>query len=576
MRASVLAVVALAAAAGAIAGAPARAAPAWDAAATVVPPDMAFLSRPRLEAPLTMAAFSPSARAAAPSGRIEGRLTLIPGPRPDGVTPRAGARIGPGDPTLAWPRLTLDLVQDGDRLIPLRRGPFPGDSPAWEWLAAPGRIWREPGDGTLARVVLPIALEERNANCVHNGRLLVLLGPGGAVSKAAVQIDAETCAYFQFDAWSLARTTFTPGPVAGAEALIARDRAERARRAPRRSLADLAAAWPGIDVAALARAAGPGAVWGLDDGAAHYAAPCPTRAGDDPLCDERALPSYSTAKTLVGMQALLRLEALRPGSADARVADHAPACAAASGWDDVRLIDLLDMASGHFVSDGPETDENAPAMERFFTSTTAADKLAFACGQPRKAPPGQVWVYHTADSFLLGAAMTDVARQAGLGTDIYDDLVRPIWRAIGQSADLDATRRTHDAAAQPFTGWGLTYTRDDVVRAARFLAGGGVVDGRPMLEPHFLAEALQRTDPGGGFQALGLPTLRYRHGMWARNIARPIGCPHPVWTPFLSGYGGISIVLFPNGVTFYAFGETNHFDWGEAAAQADRIRPMCG
>jgi CubicO group peptidase (beta-lactamase class C family) len=233
------------------------------------------------------------------------------------------------------------------------------------------------------------------------------------------------------------------------------------------------------------------------------------------------------------------------------------------------------MASGHYVSAGPETDENAPAMAAFFGSTTAAEKLAFACAQPRKAPPGQIWVYHTADSFLLGAAIADVLRGAGLGRDVYDDLVSPIWRAIGQSAYLDTTRRTYDAQAQPFTGWGLIYARDDVVRAARFLAGGGVVEGRPMLAPTLLAEALQKKDPGGGFEALGLPNLRYRHGVWARNIARLIGCAHPVWTPFLSGYGGISIVLFPNGVTFYAFGDAGHFDWGEAAAQAGRIRPMC-
>ncbi len=539
------------------------------------PLDLAALSGERLDAPSPMTAFTPSPRAGAPQARFEGRLTLIPRQRPDGAVALAGARFAPNDPLLAWPGLTLDLVQDGNRLIPATRGPIPGDNPEWEWLAAPGQVWSEPGDGGFTRAVLPVALEERNANCVHAGRVLLLFKPDGTVSRAATQFDAQTCAYFRFDAWSLVPAAYAPRPMAGAAALIARDRAERAARAPAKTLADLTAAYPAIDVAALARAAGPFAVWGLDDGAAHYAAPCPTRAGDDSWCAERALPSYSTAKTLVGMQGLLRLETLRPGASLERVADHVPACAAAGGWGDVRLIDLLDMASGHFVSSGPETDENAPAMDAFFGSTTAAAKLAFACAQPRKAAPGKVWVYHTADSFLLGAAMTDVLRKTGLGRDEYDDLIRPIWSAIGQSAALDATRRTYDAAAQPFTGWGLAYTRDDTVRAARFLDGGGQARGSSGLDQRLLAEAMQRTEPGGGFVALGLANLRYRHGLWARNVGPLVACRHAVWAPYMSGYGGISVVMFPNGVRFYAFNDENQFDWAAAVPEVDKIRPLC-
>jgi hypothetical protein len=275
------------------------------------------------------------------------------------------------------------------------------------------------------------------------------------------------------------------------------------------------------------------------------------------------------------MQALFSLETRAPGASRARVADLAPTCAAAGGWGDVSLIDLLDMASGHFVSSGPETDEDSPTTARFLAAPTATQKIAFACGQPRAAPPGRVWVYHTADSFLLGVAMTELIRRSGLGDDVYDDLVRPIWRSMGQSAALDDTRRTYDAAAQPFTGWGLTYTRDDALRAARFLSAGGLSGGRAWLAPDLLAEAMQETAPGGGFEALDLPYLRYRHGLWARDIAPLIHCRRPVWTPFLSGYGGISIVLFPNRVTFYAFNDAGHFDWGPAAPEANRIRAMC-
>jgi hypothetical protein len=540
------------------------------------PLDAAALSGASLSGLSAISAFTPSRAALPPAGRLEGRLTLRPAPTPDGFAMLEGARFAVNDSRLAWPSLTLDLAQDGERLIPAKRGPFATDNAEWEWLAGPGRLWREPGDRGATRAVLPVALEERNANCVHNGRLLILFGAGGEVTRAAVQIDGESCAYLKFDAWSLVPATFVPGRVSGAEAIIARDRAERAARAPLGTLADLAAAYPALNVAALSRAAGPAAVWGLDDGKAHYGAPCPTRVGEDPYCAERALPSYSTAKTLVGTVGLLRLAALNPDLPSETIARHVPACARAGGWDDVRLIDALDMATGHFVLPGPQADEASPATLAFFDSTTLNAKLTFACGQPRRAAPGAMWVYHTADSFLLGAAMTDVIRKAGLGGDLYDDVVRPVWAAIGQSAYLDTTRRTLDAAAQPFTGWGLILSRDDVVRAARFLDGGGLAGGTTLLEPRLLAEAMQRGGTPDGFPALGAGEQRYEHGLWARDVGPLIGCAHAVWAPYLSGYGGISIVLFPNHVRFYAFNDANHFDWGEAAAEIDKIRPMCG
>ncbi len=537
---------------------------------------VANLAGPAPLAGLTpMAGFLPGPAAGTAAAPLSGRLSLRPGARPDGVAVVRDAHPVDGpDPRLQWPDLAVDLVSDGDRVIPVQRGPIPSSNPEWNWVIEPGRMWTDPVDGGAVRLLLPVALEERNANCLHTGRLLVLIGSAGAVSRAAVQFDAETCAYHQFDAWSLVPAAFTPAAVATADAVIARDRAERAGRPPLRPLAALAADHPGADPVALMRAAGPSAVFGLFDGEHHYASGCPTRVGEDPFCAERPLPSYSTAKSLVAAQALFRLQALRPGVIDDKVADHVDACAARGGWGEARLIDLLDMASGHFVSSVDEADEDSPATVPFFRSTTKAEKLAFACDMPRKARPGKVWVYHTFDTFLLGAAMTDVLRKAGLGQDLYADLIGPVWAATGQSPDLDDTRRTQDAAAQPFTGWGLVFHRDDVLRAARFMAGDAVVGGKPYLDRGLLDEALQRTGPGGGFEAIS-PLLRYRHGLWARDVAPMVGCKRPVWTPYMSGYGGISIVMFPNGVIFYAFNDENHFDWGAAIPVVDHIRKLC-
>ncbi|WP_304175941.1 hypothetical protein, partial [Phenylobacterium aquaticum] len=63
--------------------------------------------------------------------------------------------------------------------------------------------------------------------------------------------------------------------------------------------------------------------------------------------------------------------------------------------------------------------------------------------------------------------------------------------------------------------------------------------------------------------------------VWARDISDLIGCARPVWTPFLSGYGGISLVMFPNGVVFYAFGDEGRFDWRPAAGAANAVKALC-
>ena len=43
----------------------------------------------------------------------------------------------------------------------------------------------------------------------------------------------------------------------------------------------------------------------------------------------------------------------------------------------------------------------------------------------------------------------------------------------------------------------------------------------------------------------------------------------------MSGYGGISVVMFPGAVVYYAYNDDNHFDWAAAVPEIDKIRPLC-
>src|SRR3546814_20214925 len=81
--------------------------------------------------------------------------------------------------------------------LPVRRDSVPGSHPHWEYVLSPGRVWDEAGDNGYSRVALPFALQQKNANCMHNGVLTFLFKDDGSVSKVAYQIASETCLYFK-------------------------------------------------------------------------------------------------------------------------------------------------------------------------------------------------------------------------------------------------------------------------------------------------------------------------------------------------------------------------------------------
>jgi len=527
---------------------------------------------------LPTAAFAPSATAQPPVGRLDGVLTLRPST--DGFTVRKdGFSVGSGPGVRTLPPVSVDLVQDGPTLIPRPRGAQPGESPQWEWIVEPGRAWSEAGDGGWTRAAIPFALEEKNANCTHYG-LITFLFRDGEVSRARWQIASETCAYYQFDAWGRAELTLVPGPAADREARIAAWRDEVAQRLPMRTIAQLSADYPQVDPAKWTAEQSPVNVtaFGLVIDGAHYASACPTRAGPHPFCETLDLPSYSVAKSLFGGLALMRAEVLDPGVRRRLVSDLVPDCAGPD-WRGVTLQNALDMATGLYVDGGYMKDEDSDRIRPFMDPLDHATRVKVACtSMARHAPPGTHWVYHTSDTYVLGTALTAWLRSKeadGRPVDIYRDLVAdPLWAPLRLSPVAMTTRRTYDTAAQPFTGYGLIFHPDDLARIAEFLQHGGQVNGRAYVDPQMLAEAMQRVPSARGLEA-GWPTFRYQHGFWARNIASVIGCQHDVWVPFMSGYGGISVVMFPNGITYWVVSDGYDNSWIEAAKAVHRIRSLC-
>ena len=142
---------------------------------------------------------------------------------------------------------------------------------------------------------------------------------------------------------------------------------------------------------------------------------------------------------------------------------------------------------------------------------------------------------------------------------------------------LDFSRRTRDDVRQPFVGFGLTLLPDDVAKLGQWLNPLSA-SARDLLDTRMLRSALQLDATDRGLATTADGTLLYNDGFWAMRIDDLPGCDVPVFVPFMSGFGGVTIALLPNGVTYYYFSDGNEFRFRRAvyaAAQPSSLLPDC-
>lgn len=533
--------------------------------------------------PVSLAAFAPDPDALPADAPFEGRLVSAD-------TGEARYRIhtdtlglaGRGVLKPAMPGFDFAFVTHGRQLLPEARGPVIGTHPAWEYMLAPGRIWKQPGDGGWNRAAVPFTLRERNADCMHHGVLGFRYDGTGRVSALAYQVSSQTCAYLKFTLWGRRPASYVAGPVAGAAALKDARDAEVASRLDTKPLTALAVDFRGADASQFGAAdeVPPQQLTarGFVVDGVHYTGSCPTRHGDYPYCDELVLPSYSLAKSLFAGLAVARAELLYPGISGERIDALVPACAGRAAWAGVTIAHAMDMATGNFDSRAVGADEDAMIASPLFVAEDSRTKTGYACRAfPRRAAPGTTWVYHTSDIYLAGVALSEaLRRRRGPGADLYRDLVvDPLWKPLGLSPLTHRTRRTYDDVAQPFFAWGLAFHRGDLALLARFLgAGRGRIGGTAVVDEALLAASLQR-DPRDRGQDADIDGMKYRNGFRGLDVAPYLGCSEPAWAVVLSGFGGIILVLLPNDTAYYYVSDGNTFRWMRAARESNRIRPFC-
>ena len=538
-------------------------------------------------APVDESAFALPDEAAMPAVLFEGRLQLSREAETGGYKIIRADSPGSAIPErFKLPDLDLQFVQDGSYLIPVKQGlVFSGDA-YWNYIVSPGRIWREAGDHGFARASFPFTLVERNQNCTHNG-VMTFLFDGVHISKVRYQITQETCLYSKFDLWGQTSAAYKPETIPQEAALKAAYTAEVANRLPTKPLAVLANDFPDaqVNLAQFGRGITPEhmTTYGLVVNGVNYVSGCPTRYGEYSYCESLTLPSYSTAKSAFAAIALMRLgQKYGTGVYNLLIKDYVPEAASAVGdWSRVTFANALDMSTGNYEQAGFELDEYGENMSAFLDKAeTFTDKIHLAFRYPARNSPGEMWIYHSSDTFILTRAMNNfLIQQEGSGADIFDFVREEVYAPLKLSGGSQSTVRTDNSpSGAPFGGYGLFWTRDDIAKLSLLLnVQHGKLEGEQLLEPGLLAKALQGDPDDRGLDTTGVPVFKYKAAFWAkqwtRSDSRQYACSF--WTPLMSGYGGISVVLMPNGSIYYYFSDNNEFAWYEAVNESNKLKPMC-
>ncbi len=527
--------------------------------------------------PVDESALALPAEAAQPTQTFEGALTFLDEADVGNYQIYQDDYNYASDPQrFHLPEFEFSFVQHGSHLIPTQRGRIVTNHPYWDYLLSPGRVWRENGDNGYMRAAIPFALLQKNQNCTHNGTFMFLFN-GNEVSHVWYQIAQETCIYFKADMWGLLTASYQPQTLPDADTIRSDYVDELTARLPVKPLSALREPFPDVNLDSFGAGLTPEHVtlYGLVVDDVIYMSSCRTRYGDYGYCQEMRHASYSTAKSAFAGMALMRL-AQRDGLAvkDARIADYAPEAASAAGdWSQVTFGQTLDMATGNYQSNAYMVDENSPDMSIFFNVETYSDKIAQAFSWPYRQPPGQQWVYHTSDTFILVRAM-----QNYLGSDIFDFLVQEVLRPIDVGPGAHSSARTSDNnwQGQTFGGYGLWWIADDVAKLAGLMhRQGRSTDDTQLLHPGMVAAAMQqdRHDPG-------LDTDigdRYHFGFWASHYTPDVDPAFECsfWVPYMSGAGGIVALMLPNGMTYFYFSDHGEFAWLDAVKETHAMRSHC-
>lgn len=489
------------------------------------------------------------------------------------------------------PDIKEELVQHGTWMIPIHRGLREGGWRTgqglygWDYHLLPGRVWKENSDNGYSRVVIPFALNITNENCTANGLLTFLFNETG-ISHVRYQIASETCFYYQIDMFGQLRAQYSPHAVADAGAILADFERERGERIPMKSYKALKTEF-GVNTdsfSAFAEAEGDTSGKALYYNGFIYVWPCSTRAGDDPYYEYHLFPSYSTAKTALTAVAMLKITQEHGESVfDLKISNYIPY--RQETYANVTWNHQADMATGYYNSSEHLThDEGGKIQLGFLNARNDQARMDYAFSYPYKAASGSIPVYHTSDTYLLFKAMENY-----IGKDLFDYIKANVYQPLNIEADSLSSLRTWEddgwSNGSALGGYGMWWTHDSIAKIARFLnQDRGQIKGKQVLNAQKLKATMQRDvdDRGMDLGCYGsYDSTWYNNGVWAfKYVAGEIYTNGQVYDcdwylPYMTGYGGITVLMGPNNVNYWYFSDSGLTYWQDAVTEMNKIYPFC-
>lgn len=225
--------------------------------------------------------------------------------------------------------------------------------------------------------------------------------------------------------------------------------------------------------------------------------------------DERThFMSYSMAKSLNSVLMGAALRERHIASVTDQVTKYVPEVAG-SAYDGATLRDVLQMRSGsdwndNFFQPGPAKDINEQAFMRnevrFVTPAFTAK---------RAHPPGTVFNYNTVDAALIGLVLERATRMP-----ISRYMSEKLWKPAGMESYGFYVLDGPPGVGREFTGGGFNAVLRDYGRIGLLMLQDGVVRGRPVLAPGWVAES---TAPAAGPDARAAMGLGYAYFWWTIN-----------------------------------------------------------
>ncbi|PPR22493.1 MAG: hypothetical protein CFH39_01204 [Alphaproteobacteria bacterium MarineAlpha10_Bin2] len=538
--------------------------------------------------PVQNALFMPMGESGPARHRFEGTLSIpefeLRAAR--AATTQRALNLLPGQ-TL-FPGVDLQFFVHEDHLVPVRRDAVrPRGGDAWnQIMVSPGRVWSEPGDDGLSRASFPFILVNDYSNNSHNG-IGTFLFDDSRVSSLRLQITQEAAPWAVYDMWGQTPMAYRPHAIVDRTGLAEKFAQELARQVPMRPWLELAAVAGADAVSPIVHQHGSFegvSAAGLIVDGVIYAHPCHARYGDYPYCRHMRHGVYSVTKSMGAALTLLRLaQKFGPEVFDLKIADYVDIDVGHDGWARVTFAHVLGMAAGIGYRSRVrepfkfEAIEDNPTLLKWLQVLSAEEKLSMALNVGGDYPwgPGEVARYDTMHTFILSAAMDAFLKtREGREADLWDMVQKEVFEPIGAyHVPIMRTVESDGGRGLPIMGFGLYVTIDDVAKIVKLMHDGGKHEGRQLLHPGKLAEAIYQTE------MRGLPTggigqdHEYHLSFWMKPFNDNNGCE--LWLPKMIGYGGNIVMILPNRTTAFRFADNHRYAARDLALAAHDVRPLC-